>query len=253
MSTPLAKIEPVSRDRAATSGARVVDLAASSERGDAVLAISLPIANTQRPLGLARRAKYALDFVLAGAALIALAPAMLLIAILLRIDGGKALFGHARIGENGHSFNCLKFRTMVPDAEARLREVLANDPEKAEEWRETQKLKDDPRVTRVGRFLRNTSLDELPQLVNVLRGEMSLVGPRPIVTAELVRYGDHLVDYLSTRPGITGLWQISGRSDTSYDERVRLDARYVRDWSLWLDLKILLSTIPVLLSTRGAC
>ncbi len=192
------------------------------------------------------------DKVLAALMLLALAPVMAVIALLVRRDGGPALFGHRRIGAGGSTFQCLKFRTMVVDSDAVLAALLASDPAAAAEWAETQKLRADPRITGIGRFLRACSLDELPQLVNVLRGEMSLVGPRPIVEAEIARYGDNIVHYYAIRPGLTGLWQISGRSNTSYDHRVRLDVSYVRSWTFSKDLMILLKTVPAVLERRGA-
>ncbi len=141
---------------------------------------------------------------------------------------------------------------MVPDAEAKLADCLASSPELRREWDENQKLKNDPRVTRLGAWLRKTSLDELPQLWNVLRGEMSLVGPRPIVREEIVRYGREFQSYIQVRPGMTGLWQVSGRSETDYGVRVRLDHFYISNWSIWLDILILLRTVPVIFSRRGA-
>jgi undecaprenyl-phosphate galactose phosphotransferase len=141
---------------------------------------------------------------------------------------------------------------MVTDADRVLDQVLATDPAAAAEWAATQKLNDDPRITRFGRFLRRSSLDELPQLFNVLRGEMSLVGPRPIVQAEVGRYAEDIEYYYETKPGLTGLWQVSGRSDTSYERRVRLDVWYVRNWTLWHDIAILLKTIPAVFLQRGA-
>jgi undecaprenyl-phosphate galactose phosphotransferase len=141
---------------------------------------------------------------------------------------------------------------MVIDAELRLQQLLATDPAAAAEWAATQKLTADPRVTGIGTVLRRTSLDELPQLLNVLRGQMSLVGPRPIVAAEVSRYGDNIASYYAVRPGVTGLWQVSGRSETSYARRVQLDTTYVRNWSFWQDLAILLRTIPAVLARRGA-
>jgi UDP-galactose-lipid carrier transferase len=141
---------------------------------------------------------------------------------------------------------------MVTNSDRVLTDLLARDPDATAEWQATQKLRRDPRVTPIGRFLRKTSLDELPQLVNVLRGDMSLVGPRPIVAAERRFYGKHIDDYYSIRPGITGLWQISGRSDTSYERRVELDVWYVRNWTLWRDVVILLKTLPIVLLRRGA-
>jgi undecaprenyl-phosphate galactose phosphotransferase len=149
-------------------------------------------------------------------------------------------------------FGCLKFRSMVPDADEILKRRLDDDPDARTEWEQGFKLKDDPRITPIGAFLRRTSLDELPQLWNVLKGEMSLVGPRPIIEEELERYGDQVGYYLETRPGITGLWQISGRNNTSYDDRVALDSWYVRNWSLWYDLVILVKTINVVVKGQGA-
>jgi UDP-galactose-lipid carrier transferase len=140
----------------------------------------------------------------------------------------------------------------VTESDRVLEKLLFNDPVAAAEWAATQKLRNDPRITSVGRFLRLSSLDELPQLFNVLRGEMSLVGPRPIVQAEVARYGDEIEYYYETKPGLTGLWQVSGRSDTSYERRVRLDVWYVRNWTLWHDIAILLKTIPAVFLQRGA-
>lgn len=175
------------------------------------------------------------------------------IAFLIRRDGGPALFRHPRVGLGGVTFSCFKFRSMVIDADARLARLLASDPVAAAEWETRRKLPRDPRITRIGAFLRRTSLDELPQLLNVLRGEMSLVGPRPVVREELDQhYGPATEAYCRTRPGLTGLWQVSGRSDTTYAERVQLDTRYVNEWSLALDLWILLRTIPAVLQRRGA-
>lgn len=185
-------------------------------------------------------AKRALDIVVASTAIVLALPLMLLVAFLIKvIAGGPVLFAHRRIGFNGKSFDCYKFRTMVTNADQVLKEYLARNPKAAEEWRETQKLKHDPRITLFGHMLRKSSLDELPQLVNVLRGEMSCVGPRPIVADEMERYGPAVEEYLKTRPGLTGLWQISGRNDIEYGRRVVLDAQYVRTWSIWADLVIL--------------
>lgn len=193
-------------------------------------------------------------FDLAGALvlLLLLAPAMLLLMWRLRAEGGSAIYGHVRVGRGGRQFRCFKFRTMVPDADRRLAELLASDPEAKAEWEREFKLKNDPRVTRLGDFLRRSSVDELPQLFNVVRGEMSLVGPRPVVEAELARYGDKLDDYLAVRPGMTGLWQVSGRNDTSYERRVALDSDYVRNWSFRRDISILFRTVGVVLGRKGA-
>jgi exopolysaccharide production protein ExoY len=199
-------------------------------------------------------AKRIIDVGVATVALIALSPLFLFVAILLRLtDPGPVFFGHKRVGLGGRSFRCLKFRTMCTDADAVLERLLATDPEAAAEWQATRKLRHDPRISRLGRVLREYSVDELPQLINVIRGEMSLVGPRPVVTAELIRYGNAAVHYLSARPGITGLWQVSGRSDTTYAARVALDARYVAEWSLRGDAIILLRTVPAVIGARGSC
>jgi len=184
--------------------------------------------------------------------LILLSPFMLLIAWLVRRDGGPALFAHPRIGKKGRVFKCYKFRTMVVDAEKKLEKLLQQRPELRQQWLAERKLQSDPRVNKIGGFLRRTSLDELPQLFNVIRGEMSLVGPRPVVRSELRRFGSDVGYYLLVRPGMTGLWQISGRSDTDYDKRVYLDAWYVKNWSFWYDLIILLKTIKVVLKREGA-
>jgi len=204
--------------------------------------------------------KRAADLVIGAAALVLLAPLMGLIWALLRIEGGPALYVQSRVGQGGARFRCLKFRTMRPDAEARLAEVLAACPAARAEWRRCQKLSDDPRITPVGRLLRRSSLDELPQLLNVLRGEMSLVGPRPIIAPEVPGYaGDRAYfaspdfrDYARCRPGITGLWQVAARHRQSYDQRIRLDRRYVRGWSFWLDLTILWRTLGVVFRRTGA-
>ncbi|HIF6265029.1 TPA: sugar transferase, partial [Raoultella ornithinolytica] len=153
---------------------------------------------------------------------------------------------------NGKSFKCLKFRSMIINSKEVLENVLASDPEAKAEWDATFKLKNDPRITPIGNFLRRTSLDELPQLFNVLKGEMSLVGPRPIITAELGRYNDEVDYYLLSKPGMTGLWQVSGRSDVDYDTRVYLDAWYVKNWSMWNDITILFKTVSVVLRRDGA-
>ncbi len=201
----------------------------------------------------AAAAKRALDVAGAAALLVALAPVFLLIALLVRRDGGPVFFAHTRVGRGGALFGCLKFRSMVTDSQERLRAHLAADPVARAEWDATRKLKNDPRVTRVGRFLRATSLDELPQLFNVLRGEMSLVGPRPVQQAELEGlYGAAAAYYMAVRPGITGLWQVSGRSETSYAQRVALDVAYVAAGSFWQDVRILLRTPVAVLSRKGA-
>src|SRR5689334_1027764 len=204
------------------------------------LVVRLP----QQPTpGLQAMGKRALDVAGAGALLLLGAPVFLLLALLVRADGGPAFYAHERVGRGGRRFGCLKFRSMVVDSAARLEALLASDPAARAEWEATRKLRHDPRITWVGRFLRATSLDELPQLINVLRGDMSLVGPRPVVAAELANhYGAAAEHYLAVRPGITGLWQVSGRSDTSYAQRVALDVRYASNPSLLEDVRILLRT-----------
>jgi len=185
--------------------------------------------------------------------LLLLAPLMGVVAFLIwRRDGAPILFGHYRVGRDGRLFKCLKFRTMVRDAQPVLERLLRENPAARAQWQAEQKLDDDPRITPVGRFLRRTSLDELPQLINVLRGEMALVGPRPITVPELERYGPARWHYLNALPGMTGLWQVSGRNDLSYDERVRLDRRYVERHDLALDLGILARTVKVVLWRDGA-
>jgi Undecaprenyl-phosphate galactose phosphotransferase WbaP len=194
------------------------------------------------------------SFDIAGALVLCLvfSPLMLVIILLMRRTGGPLIYRHRRVGRNGRVFDCLKFRTMVPNAEQVLREVLERHPELKAEWLRDHKLRNDPRVTPLGRFLRRTSLDELPQLWNVLRGEMSLVGPRPVVREELMRYGRNLRIYLSAKPGITGLWQIMGRNDTDYRRRVAMDVCYVRNQNFFLDLYILAKTTGVVLGGGGA-
>ena len=201
----------------------------------------------------ARYTKRVLDLFGAVAGGLAISPLLLAIAVLVKLDSpGPAFYGQHRQGTGGGTFRCWKFRTMCLDAEKALDEHLQNDPVLRAEWEHDQKLREDPRVSRVGRFLRRTSLDELPQLWNVLRGEMSLVGPRPIVEAEIPRY-DAMYDlYLRVTPGISGLWQVSGRNDTGYEERVTLDAYYVRNWSVWLDLVILARTVSAVFHGHGA-
>jgi len=196
--------------------------------------------------------KRALDIVGAIVLTGVFAPLILAIAVLMRREGGAIIYKHRRIGRNGQAFECLKFRTMVPNADQVLRELLERDPAIKAEWVRDHKLRCDPRVTRLGRFLRRTSLDELPQLWNVVRGEMSLVGPRPVVREELLRYGRNVGTYLSAKPGITGLWQVKGRNDTDYRRRVVLDTYYVRNQNLLLDLYILLKTTRVVLGGSGA-
>lgn len=204
----------------------------------------------QRPL--AAVSKRCFDIVVSILLLFLLAPLFLFLILKVRQSGGPAFFGHTRIGRQGRAFPCYKFRTMVPDSAAVLEKLLRESPEARIEWEREFKLKNDPRITDIGDFLRRSSLDELPQLWNVLTGEMSLVGPRPVVADELEKYAEDVSYYLQVRPGMTGLWQVSGRNDVDYDTRVALDAWYVRNWSLWNDIVILLKTVKVVLARDGA-
>lgn len=205
-----------------------------------------------RAVRLHDTAKRGVDIVLSVALLLLFAPLMALVALVVRWDAGPAFFYHERVGRGGAPFKCIKFRTMRTDAQDVLTRILAHDPSAAREWQRDFKLRNDVRITPIGRVLRRTSLDELPQLLNVLRGDMSLVGPRPIVAEEIPRYGDLIHYYYRCRPGLTGPWQIAGRNDISYTRRVAFDARYAQDPSLWRDFAILAKTVVVLLSRRGA-
>jgi len=196
--------------------------------------------------------KRVFDLAASLALIVLLGPLLAALAFAVRCDGGSALFGHRRIGAGGKAFRCWKFRSMVPDAEAVLAHTLASDPAARAEWDRDFKLRSDPRVTPLGNFLRKSSLDELPQLFNVLKGEMSLVGPRPIVTAEVEQYGAAIDEYRACKPGITGLWQVSGRNDVNYAERVELDRQYAQSWSLVGDLLILFRTLGVVARRSGA-
>ncbi len=167
-------------------------------------------------------------------------------------SGGHPLYKQRRIGKDGKTFNIYKFRTMKIDADAILEEILENDPALKAQWQREFKLKDDPRITKVGKFLRRTSLDELPQIYNVFQGKMSLVGPRPIIKDEIANYGEYFDYFTAVKPGITGLWQVSGRNDISYEERVRLDVWYVRNWSMELDVMILVKTAAIVLMRKGS-
>ena len=178
---------------------------------------------------------------------------MLAIVIWIRASGpGPVVISQERVGKDGQPFRILKFRTMRPDADRVLGELLSSDPEAKAEWDVSRKLRNDPRVTRPGRFLRRSSLDELPQLYNILAGHMSFVGPRPVMPDEVERYGSSAHLYTKVAPGLTGLTQVSGRSELPYDERVRLDTYYVRNWSIWLDLVILGRTLSAVVAGRGA-
>jgi exopolysaccharide production protein ExoY len=197
--------------------------------------------------------KRGLDMALAAVGLLLLAPLMLGVALLVKLTSkGPVFFGHDRVGFAGRRFRCWKFRTMVVDGERVLEDHFRRFPAERAIWLAERKLRDDPRVTSVGAVLRKLSVDELPQLYNILLGQMSVVGPRPVVADELENYRDSAGHYLRTRPGLTGLWQVSGRNDTSYRKRVLLDRLYVRRWSMVLDLWIILRTVPAVLYSRGA-
>ncbi len=193
------------------------------------------------------------DIFVAAVAIVILAPVMVALAVLIRAaDGGPALFAHDRVGLGGRAFRCIKFRTMVVDADVRLAQLLAEDPFARREWQSHYKLRSDPRISRLGGFLRRSSLDELPQLFNVLRGDMSIVGPRPIVISEIPLYGRRYRTLCSVRPGMTGLWQVSGRNDTTYRRRVALDTVYAKNKSLLWDMKIMAMTISAVIFARGS-
>ncbi|WP_312122809.1 undecaprenyl-phosphate galactose phosphotransferase WbaP, partial [Pantoea vagans] len=196
--------------------------------------------------------KRAFDIVVASMLLLFLGPIFALLCYMVKRDGGNAIYGHERVGQNGKKFKCLKFRSMVTNSKEVLEKLLATSEEARMEWDKDFKLKNDPRVTRIGSFLRKTSLDELPQLWNVIRGEMSLVGPRPVIEAELERYAGDVDYYLMAKPGMTGLWQVSGRNDIDYDTRVYFDSWYVKNWALWTDIAILFKTAGVVLRRDGA-
>ena len=201
---------------------------------------------------VADHAKRSFDVAAAMTIMLLFLPLIALICAALLLQGRPFLVRHMRVGRGGHLFPCLKFRTMVVNAEAALQSHLADNPAAREEWAANRKLKEDPRVTALGQVLRKSSLDELPQLVNVLRGEMSLVGPRPIVPAEAIHYGVHIERYHQVRPGLTGAWQVSGRSDLSYDHRVALDCDYVAQRTFRRDLFILAQTVPAVLKSKGS-
>ena len=222
------------------------DVAKSANAGFAQVGVDFP-----PPIGGLIKRSFDIVGSLAGLAL--LSPLFLMVALLVKLsDNGPIFYGHKRIGRGGRIFSCLKFRTMVPDGERVLAAYLATNPEANAEWIATRKLKNDPRVTRVGQVLRKLSLDELPQILNILQGDMSLVGPRPVVRDELEIYGSAAVYYLKSRPGLTGLWQVSGRNDVSYDTRVAYDRHYVENWSLFQDIRIIFKTVPAVWMSRGS-
>lgn len=237
----------------------IVDVAFTIQGGNSVSAGEMSVSSQwdrrseNRPAGIGESITYAIDFAIALSALLFFAPLLLIIAVAIFVtDPGPILFAQRRIGYRGVYFHCYKFRSMAVNAEELLADLLDRDPAARAEWALTHKLKDDPRVTRVGRFLRRSSLDELPQLINVLRGQMSIVGPRPIVETEIARYGQYFRHYCALKPGITGLWQISGRSDLSYRRRVAFDVVYSRTRSVILYLKIIVLTVPAVLLARGS-
>lgn len=203
-------------------------------------------------LPLPRMLKRGFDLVCAGTALLLVLPLFIPIAFLIRMDGGPAIFRQERVGKGGKRFLCYKFRSMCVNADEVFEEYLAQNPQAAEEWHTFQKLKKDVRVTKIGSFIRRTSLDEIPQLINVIKGDMSLVGPRPIMPDQQIFYGDDFIFYESVRPGITGPWQVSGRNQLTFDERVKLECYYTKNWSLWMDVVIILKTVPALLSKEQA-
>jgi Undecaprenyl-phosphate galactose phosphotransferase WbaP len=180
-------------------------------------------------------------------------PFLLIFALLVAITSpGSVLYKHKRLGQNGKPFYAYKFRSMVADSGERLRKILETDPQKKKEWEESHKLKDDPRITLIGKFLRRTSIDEFPQLINIIKGEMSLTGPRPITEEEAEKYGEDFGRIFSVKPGLTGLWQVSGRSETNYADRVSFDTYYLQSWSVWLDIWIMFKTFGAVVRGRGA-
>jgi exopolysaccharide production protein ExoY len=195
-----------------------------------------------------------LDITVASWILLLLLPVMVLAAVAVALTSpGPVIFKQTRIGMNGREFDCYKFRSMWIDAEKRLASLLEEREKLRHEWNCNQKLRSDPRITPIGKILRHSSIDELPQLLNVIRGDMSLVGPRPIVRSELPKYGRYITTYFSVKPGLTGIWQVTGRNDLSYRRRVAADVWYARSKSLWLDLKILMLTVPAVITGRGSC
>jgi exopolysaccharide biosynthesis polyprenyl glycosylphosphotransferase len=226
-----------------TTGVRVQDVGS----------VPMVSVNRVRLTGMNVIAKAILDYIGATVGLICLLPVFAVIAVIMkRIDPGPIFYRRRVVGVGGKEFDAFKFRTMVVNSKEVLEDLLARDPEAREEWEKYFKLKNDPRITKIGAFLRKTSVDELPQLFNVLRGEMSLVGPRMITMEEVEKYGKWGLNLHTVKPGITGLWQTSGRSELTYEERVRLDMRYIRNYSIWLDIQILVQTVPAVLLSKGA-
>jgi exopolysaccharide production protein ExoY len=212
----------------------------------AALITDAPVA----PIG--GRTKRVFDLCVSLFAVVLVAPLLILLSLLiLFLDGGPVFIRHMRIGQGGSKFACFKFRSMVLNGDEVLRSYLASNPDALEEWTLTRKLTFDPRVTQLGRILRKTSLDELPQIFNIIMGDMSFVGPRPIVEEEIYRYGSAFREYSRARPGLTGRWQVSGRNDTGYDQRVALDQDYVTNWSFARDIVILMLTVPAVIKAKG--
>ena len=201
-----------------------------------------------------RRIKRIFDIVFSLLTMVIIIPVSIIVMILIMIEspGAAPIFKHYRVGRGGTLFPCYKFRSMVPNAQEKLQEYLKNNPEAKIEWDKYFKLKNDPRITKVGKIIRKTSIDELPQFINVLKGEMSWVGPRPIIKDEIHYYGKYIKDYYAVLPGITGMWQVSGRSEIGYKDRVSLDVWYVRNWSIWIDITLILKTIKIVLFRKGA-
>jgi exopolysaccharide production protein ExoY len=243
--------ERVSIDARASAGSAFFCSDSSlSERELILMALDLA-GRTNATGGWAHRV---LDITVAVLMLVLLLPVMALAAACVALSSpGPVIFKQIRVGMKGQAFGCYKFRSMRIDAEQHLTRLLEEKPKLRNEWISNHKLNRDPRITAIGRILRHSSIDELPQLINVIRGDMSLVGPRPIVHSEMLKYGRYLTSYFSVRPGLTGLWQVTGRNNSSYRRRVAADVLYTRSKSLWLDLKILLLTIPAVLTGRGSC
>ena len=253
MRAPLRKPHLVSSSEVHLQPEGVADVGSEGAAGSGVTRVSVrPSLIGDTRAGTAAVTKRVLDVVGAIALGVVFSPLIVAIVVLTLFGGNAVLYRHLRVGRGGRTFWCVKFRTMIPNADQVLRGLLEKDPELRAEWIRDRKLRRDPRVTRLGHFLRRTSLDELPQLLNVLRGEMSLVGPRPVVREELLRYGRSVGIYLSVKPGITGLWQVTGRNNTSYRRRVALDTYYVRNQNVLLDLYILTKTTGVVLRGNGA-
>jgi exopolysaccharide production protein ExoY len=217
------------------------------------IASNADLGRMDRRLKSGLRLKRACDLVGAVLGIIVLSPVFLFLMLFIKLsDGGSMFYGHRRVGRHGKEFRCLKFRTMVPNGDEVLNRHIADNPAARVEWLATRKLQDDPRVTPIGAVLRKLSLDELPQLINIVRGEMSIVGPRPVVQDELAYYGTHAAVYLMYRPGLTGLWQVSGRNDVSYETRVAFDRHYVENWTFATDLVIIAKTVPAVCLSRGS-